>query len=52
MLKARKADKVGIIDYQGNVLEPFVHNSFESESLHKAANRVFKEKGGVKVEIW
>ena len=52
ILKARKADKVGIIDYQGNVLEPFVHNSFESESLAKAANRIFKEKGGEKVEIW
>ncbi len=52
ILKARKGDKVGIIDYQGNVLEPFVHNSFESESLAKAANRIFKEKGGVKVEIW
>ena len=52
ILKARKADKVGIIDYQGNVLEPFVHSSFQSESLAKAANRIFKEKGGVKVEIW
>lgn len=52
ILKARKADKVGIIDYQGNVLEPFVHSSFQSESLAKAANRIFNEKGGVKVEIW
>ena len=52
ILKARKADKVGIIDYQGNVLEPFVHSSFQSESLAKAANRIFKEKGSVKVEIW
>ena len=52
ILKARKGSKVGIIDYQGNVLEPFVHNSFESESLAKAANRIFKEKGGEKVEIW
>ena len=51
-LKALKGSKVGIIDYQGNVLEPFVHNSFESESLAKAANRIFKEKGGEKVEIW
>lgn len=53
ILKAANAEwKVGIIDYQGNVLEPFVHNSFQSESLAKAANRIFKEKGGVKVEIW
>mgnify|MGYP004691367167 FL=1 len=53
ILKAANAEwKVGIIDYQGNVLEPFVHNSFESESLAKAANRIFKEKGGEKVEIW
>ena len=52
ILKALKGSKVGIIDYQGNVLEPFVHNSFESESLAKAANRIFKEKGGEKVEIW
>ena len=52
ILKARKGSKVGIIDYQGNVLEPFVHNSFESESLATAASRIFKEKGGVKVEIW
>jgi len=52
ILKARKGSKVGIIDYQGNVLEPFVHNSFQSESLAKAANRIFNERGGVKVEIW
>ena len=44
--------KVGIIDYQGNVLEPFIHDNTKSESLQKAANRIFKEKGGVKVEIW
>lgn len=53
ILKAmNKEGQVGIIDYQGNVLEPFVHNSFASESLAKAANRIFNEKGGVKVEIW
>ncbi|MBQ4057106.1 MAG: hypothetical protein IJD32_08435 [Bacteroidaceae bacterium] len=52
ILKARKGSKVGIIDYQGNVLEPFVHNSYQSESLAKAANRIFNERGGVKVEIW
>lgn len=53
ILKAVNFDgKVGIIDYQGNVLEPFIHNSFASESLAKAANRIFKEKGGVKVAIW
>lgn len=44
--------KVGIIDYQGNVLEPFIHNGTKAESLQKAANRIFKEKGGVKVDIW
>ena len=44
--------KVGIIDYQGNVLEPFVHDDVTSESLAKAANRIFNEKGGVKVAIW
>ena len=52
ILKARKGSKVGIIDYQGNVLEPFVNNSYQSESLAKAANRIFNERGGVKVEIW
>ncbi len=53
ILKAVNSEsKVGIIDYQGNVLEPFVHSSVESESLAKAANRIFKEKGGEKVEIW
>ena len=52
ILKAVNSEsKVGIIDYQGNVLEPFVHSSVESESLAKAANRIFKEKGGEKVEI-
>ncbi len=53
ILKAVNSErKVGIIDYQGNVLEPFVHSSVESESLARAANRIFKEKGGEKVEIW
>ena len=53
ILKAKNAQKKwGIIDYQGNVLEPFVHSSVESESLAKAADRIFKEKGGEKVEIW
>lgn len=53
ILRAANAEwKVGIIDYHGNVLEPFVHNSFDSESLAKAANRIFNEKGGEKVEIW
>lgn len=53
ILKAQNAQKKwGIIDYQGNVLEPFIHDSSKSESLQKAANRIFKEKGGVKVDIW
>ena len=53
ILKAQNAQKKwGIIDYQGNVLEPFIHDSSKSESLQKAANRIFKEKGGEKVEIW
>ena len=53
ILRARNAEgKWGIIDYQGNVLEPFIHGSSKSEDLQKAANRIFKEKGGVKVEIW
>lgn len=53
MLRAQNAEKKwGIIDYQGNVLEPFIHGSSKSESLAKAANRIFKEKGGEKVEIW
>ena len=53
ILKAQNAQKKwGIIDYQGNVLEPFIHGSSKSESLQKAANRIFKENGGVKVEIW
>ena len=53
ILKAKNAQKKwGIIDYQGNVLEPFIHSSSKSEELQKAANRIFKEKGSVKVEIW
>lgn len=53
ILRAQNAQKKwGIIDYQGNVLEPFIHSSSKSEELQKAANRIFKEKGGVKVEIW
>lgn len=53
ILKAQNAQKKwGIIDYQGNVLEPFIHGSSKSERLQKAANRIFKENGGVKVEIW
>lgn len=53
ILKAKNAQKKwGIIDYQGNVLEPFIHSSSKSEELQKAANRIFKENGGVKVEIW
>lgn len=53
ILKAKNAQKKwGIIDYQGNVLEPFIHSSSKSEELQKAANRIFKEKGGEKVEIW
>ncbi|MBE6318716.1 MAG: hypothetical protein E7081_07075 [Bacteroidales bacterium] len=53
ILKAQNAQKKwGIIDYQGNVLEPFIHGSSKSESLQKAANRIFKENGGVKVQIW
>ena len=53
ILKAQNAQKKwGIIDYQGNVLEPFIHDSSKSESLQKAANRIFKGKGGVKVDIW
>lgn len=53
ILKAQNAQKKwGIIDYRGNVLEPFIHDSSKSESLQKAANRIFKEKGGVKVDIW
>lgn len=53
ILKAQNAQKKwGIINYRGNVLEPFIHDSSKSESLQKAANRIFKEKGGVKVDIW
>lgn len=53
MLKAVNYDgKVGIIDYQGNVLEPFIHDSPKSESLAQAANRIFNASGGVKAEIW
>lgn len=53
ILRARNAEqKWGIIDYEGNVLEPFVHDSHKSASLAKAANRIFNEKGGKKVEIW
>ena len=32
-------------------LESFVHDDVTSESLAKATNRIFNEKGGVKVAI-
>lgn len=53
ILKAENAEgRWGIIDYQGNVLEPFIHSGSKSDELQRAANRIFKEKGGEIVEIW
>lgn len=42
----------GIIDYEGNVLEPFVHATNHSASILEAGGRIMKEKGWKPVEIY
>ena len=44
--------KYGIIDYDGNVLEPFVHNDPDAEGMYRAKNRIMKEKGWTPIELF
>lgn len=44
--------KYGIIDYDGNVLEPFVHDDPNAEGMYRAKNRIMKEKGWTPLELF
>lgn len=44
--------KYGIIDYDGNVLEPFVHNDPDAEGMYRAKNRIMKEKGWTPIRLF
>lgn len=44
--------KYGIIDYDGNVLEPFVHNDPNAEGMYQAKNRIMKEKGWTPIRLF
>lgn len=54
LIRAEKTvgGKWGIIDYDGNVLEPFVHTTNNSVSILEAGGRIMKEKGWKPVEIY
>lgn len=54
LIRAEKTvgGKWGIIDYDGNVLEPFVHNTNNSASILEAGGRIMKEKGWTPEEIY
>lgn len=54
LVRAQKTPdgKWGILDYDGNVLEPFIHASRTSPSLLEAGGRIMKEKGWKPVEIY
>lgn len=54
LIRAQKTPdgKWGIIDYDGNVLEPFVHTTNNSVSILEAGGRIMKEKGWKPVEIY
>lgn len=54
LIRAEKTvgGKWGIIDYEGNVLEPFVHSTNNSPSILEAGGRIMKEKGWQPVEIY
>lgn len=46
LLKAENLQrKYGIIDYNGNVLEPFIHNGPNAPGMYQARDRIVKEKG-------
>lgn len=54
LIRAEKTvgGKWGIIDYDGNVLEPFVHTTNNSVSILEAGGRIMKEKGWTPIEIF
>lgn len=53
LLKAANSQqKYGIIDYDGNVLEPFVHNGSNADGLYQAKDRIMKEKGWTALELF
>ncbi|ADV42296.1 secretion protein HlyD [Bacteroides helcogenes] len=53
LLKAEKTQgKFGIIDYDGNVLEPFIHSGPNAEEMYKAKDRIMKEKGWTPIQLF
>lgn len=52
LLAGNSQNKYGIIDYSGNVLEPFIHNDPKAEGLFQAKNRIMKEKGLPKLKLF
>lgn len=53
LLKAENPQqKYGIIDYDGNVLEPFIHNDPNAEGIYQAKNRIMKEKGWTPIRLF
>lgn len=53
LLKAENRQrKYGIIDYDGNVLEPFVHNDPNAEGMYQAKKRIMKEKGWTPIRLF
>lgn len=49
---ANPQQKYGIIDYNGNVLEPFIHNDPNADELYKAKNRIMKEKDWTAIKLF
>lgn len=53
LLKAENLQrKYGIIDYNGNVLEPFIHNDPNAPGMYQARDRIVKEKGLPKLKLF
>lgn len=53
LLKAENLQrKFGIIDYNGNVLEPFIHNGSNAPGMYQARDRIVKEKGLPKLKLF
>lgn len=53
LLKAENLQrKYGIIDYDGNVLEPFIHNGPNAPGMYQARDRIVKEKGLPKLKLF
>lgn len=53
LLKAENLQrKYGIIDYNGNVLEPFIHNGPNAPGMYQARDRIVKEKGLPKLKLF